>query len=548
MTATLSDLPWWKRATGYQIYPRSFMDSDGDGVGDIPGIVSRLDHLADLGVGFIWLSPVYASPQRDNGYDISDYRAIHSEYGTLDEFDRLVAEARDRGIGIVMDLVVNHSSSDHAWFQAAAASRDAPEHDYYVWRQGRPGGLPPTDRQAIFGGPAWTYVGAVDAWYLHLFSPGQPDLNWDNPALRAEIWDMMRWWIDRGIAGFRMDVIDLIGKDVDAGHFDEGPHVWDRLDEMHAQVLAGRDLLTVGESWAVSRETVGNYIGKPGPLAMMFHFDHVKLGWDDTFHKFRPREVTPLMLKREIIAWQTHLRDDGWDALFLSNHDLPRQVSRYGDDGADRVASAKALATMLHLLRGTPFIYQGEEIGMTNFHAASLSDVADLEVHGQYDGMMAAGLDHATFMDGVNLNGRDHARTPMQWDASASAGFTDGVPWMTPNPNYPGLNVARDRADPDGLFAHYRALTQLRRAHPLIVEGGFQAHLEDHPAVFAFTRGHREKRLSVLVNLTGQPQSLTVPDAMCGAGKPLVCTHDTRHGLQGDVRLAPWEAVALLRG
>ena len=354
------DGAWWANAVGYQIYPRSFMDSDGDGVGDIPGIISRLDHLADLGVGFIWLSPAYASPQRDNGYDISDYRAIHPEYGTLDDFDRLVADAAARGIGIVMDLVVNHSSDQHTWFKHAAMSRSAPEHDFYVWRSGQPGGRPPTDKQAIFGGPAWSYIDTVDAWYLHLFSPGQPDLNWDNPALRAEIWDMMRWWIDRGIAGFRMDVIDLIGKDVDRDLFDEGPHIWDRLDEMHREVLDGRDLLTVGESWAVSRESVMRYISGGKPLAMMFHFDHVRLGWDETFHKFSPRDVTPLMLKREIIAWQNTLRDGGWDALFLSNHDLPRQVSRYGCDGDHRGRvrqgagdhAAPAARHALHLSRG----------------------------------------------------------------------------------------------------------------------------------------------------------------------------------------------------
>jgi len=539
--------PWWKSAVGYQIYPRSFCDSDGDGVGDIPGIISRLDHLADLGVGFIWLSPVYASPQRDNGYDISDYQAIHHEYGTLDDFDRLVAEARDRGIGIVMDLVVNHCSDEHAWFKAAAASRDAPEHDLFVWREGRPGGLPPTDKRAIFGGPAWTYVAAVDRWYLHLFSPGQPDLNWDNPALRDRIWSMMEWWIDRGIAGFRMDVIDLIGKDVDRGLFDEGPHIWDRLGEMHDRVLKGRDLLTVGESWAVSRDTVLQYVADATPLAMMFHFDHVKLGWDPQFHKFRPREVTPLMLKREITAWQTHLREYGWDALFLSNHDLPRHISRYGDDGVGRIASGKALAAMLHLLRGTPFVYQGEEIGMVNTRAASLADVEDLEAHGQYASFMDEGLSHDEFMEGVNLNGRDNARTPMQWDGGPGAGFTAGTPWLPLNPNSRAVHVAADRADPDGLFAFYRHLIGLRRELLVLIHGGFQAYLEDHPAVFAFTRGWRERRLAVLVNLTGEAQALELPDALCGSGRPVVHTHAARTGLQGRVTLEPWEAVALLR-
>ncbi|WOI56467.1 alpha-glucosidase [Palleronia sp. LCG004] len=541
------DIPWWKRAVGYQIYPRSFADGNGDGIGDIPGIVGRLDHLKDLGVGFIWLSPVYASPQRDNGYDISDYRAIHHEYGTLDDFDRLVAEAKDRGIGIVMDLVVNHSSDEHAWFRAAAASRDAPEHGYYVWREGREGGLPPTDRRAIFGGPAWTYVAAVDRWYLHTFSPGQPDLDWSNPALRAEIYDMMNWWIARGIAGFRMDVIDLIGKDVDRDLFDEGPFVWDHLGEMARETFQGRDLVTIGESWAVSRESIMRYIGEDGPLDMMFHFDHVKLGWDPDFHKFRPREVTPSMLKREIIAWQNALRDDGWDALFLSNHDLPRQVSRYGDDGAHRVASAKALATMLHMLRGTPFVYQGEEIGMTNFHASSLDQLLDVEVHGQYRQFLDQGLGHDEFMAGVNLNGRDNARTPMQWDGRAGAGFTKGTPWIGLNPNHAEINVAADRADPDGIFAYYARLIALRAEHPVIADGGFRAHLEDHPAVLAFTRGHRNRRLSVMVNLTGEAQKFVVPDAMAGSGTSLVATHGARAGLQGEITMEPWEAFALLR-
>ncbi len=539
--------PWWKHAVGYQIYPRSFADGNGDGVGDLPGIIGRLDHLADLGIGFIWLSPVYASPQRDNGYDISDYQAIHPEYGTLNDFETLVEEARARGIGIVMDLVVNHSSDEHAWFRAAAASREGPEHEYYIWRDGRPGGLPPTDRMAIFGGPAWTYVEAVDRWYLHTFSPGQPDLNWMNPGLRAEIFAMMNWWIERGIAGFRMDVIDLIGKDVDRDLFDEGPYIWDHLAEMAKATFHGRDLVTIGESWAVSRESIMRYIGEDGALDMMFHFDHVKLGWDTRFHKFKLREVTPLMLKREFIAWQTTLREEGWDALFLSNHDLPRQVSRYGDPGAHRVTSAKALATMLHMMRGTPFVYQGEEIGMTNFRASGIDQLRDVEVHGQYDQFMKAGLSHEEFMAGVNLNGRDNARTPMQWDDSEGAGFTSADPWLGLNPNHTELNVAADRRDPEGVFEYYRKLIALRGAHPVIAEGGFQAHLENHPAIFAFTRGHRAQRLSVMVNLTGEEQTFTVPDAMAGSGNCLISTHAPRRGLQGEITMAPWEAFALLR-
>jgi len=442
MTSTpvkTATLPWWKTTTGYQIYPRSFCDTNGDGIGDIPGIISKLDHLADLGIGFVWLSPVYRSPMIDNGYDIADYHDIAPEFGTLDDLDRLIAEAKARGIGIVMDLVVNHCSSEHAWFKAARESTEAPEHDYFVWRPPHPGNnAAPDDTQSNFGGPAWTYEPQVGKFYLHQFAKEQPDLNWDNPALRAEIYKMMNWWFDRGIAGFRMDVIDLIGKDVDNGILAEGPNLHPYLQEMHRETLAGRDVLAIGESWSVEPDRGILYSGRDRKeLSMVFQFDHIKAGWHPVIGKWKPLPFDLVRLKASFFAWQQALAEDGWNSLFLTNHDLPRQVSKYGNDGALRVRSAKGLATVLHLMKGTPFVYQGEEIGMTNVNFDSLDRFRDLELFGHFPIAMNEGQSEADFIAGANDNGRDNSRTPMQWTDGPQAGFTTGTPWIEVNDNYP---------------------------------------------------------------------------------------------------------------
>ncbi|MEL6959881.1 MAG: alpha-glucosidase [Pseudomonadota bacterium] len=544
---TQRDAPWWQTATGYQIYPRSFQDSNDDGIGDIPGILSRLDHLQELGIGFIWLSPVYASPMVDNGYDISDYRAIAPEFGTLDDLDDLIAKARARDIRIVMDLVVNHCSDQHKWFEKAKADPTSPEHDYFIWRAPGPGnGLPSKDR-SYFGGPMWTWVPEVGKYYLHQFAPGQPDLNWQNPALRAEIYDMMNWWFDRGIGGFRMDVIDLIGKDVDNSHFIEGPYLHEFLQEMHRETLTGRDVLTVGESWGVSPETALLYCGRGrAELDTVFQFSHVMAGWHPEHGKWHPLPLDLPKLKSVLFEWQDVMADDGWNALFWSNHDLPRAVSKHGDDGRWRVRSAKALALALHGLRGTPYVYQGEEIGMTNVAFDRLDQFRDIETFGMWEEARIAGRSEADFIAGANANGRDNARTPVQWDAGPQAGFTDGTPWIDVNPNFKAINVADDTANPNGIFYFYQKLIQLRRVEPVLTDGRFIPILVDHPQVFAYLRQSADATLVVLVNLSSDEVGVTLPDIAVIEGDLVAATTTDPDPLSRDMVLEPYEGIATL--
>ena len=543
---TKAHLPWWKTATGYQIYPRSFCDSNGDGIGDIRGITSKLDHLADLGIGFVWLSPVYASPMRDNGYDIADYRDIAPEFGTLDDFDALLAAAREKGIRIVMDLVVNHCSSDHAWFQAACTSRDCPEHDYFYWRDPDPDGSPPDDQRGCFGGPAWVWVPQVERYYYAHFGAQQPDLNWQNPALRAEIYAMMNWWLDKGLGGFRIDVIDLIGKDIDARLYHEGPDFHRYINEMHTECFAGRDILTVGETWSVTPETALLYCGRDRhEIDMVFHFNHILAAWDPEKGRFGPNLFHLPTHKRIMADWQTALGADGWNALYLSNHDLPRAVSNYGCDGPYRVRSAKMLALTLHLMKGTPFIYQGEEIGMTNTHFEDLAQFRDIEILGQWDEQRAGGVSEADFIAGANANGRDNARTPVQWDDTAHAGFTKGTPWIDVNTNFAEVNVANDRADPDGVFAFYQALIALRSRLPVITNGDFTLIAANDPNVFAYVRSHLDQQLFVFGNYTDQDVTVSVP----GIDGAVVLSNTNRQEVGAEtVMLAPYEAFACLKG
>lgn len=543
----MSDRKWWQSATGYQIYPRSFVDSNGDGVGDIPGIISKLDHLADLGIGFVWLSPVYASPMADNGYDISDYDAIAPEFGTMEEFERLVAEAKARGIGIVMDLVVNHTSDKHAWFEAAKRSLQSNMHDFYNWRDPGPDGGPPDDQQACFGGSAWHFVPELDKYYFGFFSAAQPDLNWQNPALRDEIWAMMNRWYDRGIAGFRMDVISLIGKDIEARVYEEGPYLHGFIQDMYRETAVGRDVLTIGESWAVSPETALLYCGRDRKeLDMVFQFAHVLAGWDDKLGKYHPKPFDLVAFKRVFDTWQAALADDGWNSLFLTNHDLPRHVSRYGDDGEYRVRSARAWATVLHLMKGTPFVYQGEEIGMTNIAFSRLEEFRDIETLGHHAEQMAAGVSFEDFLAGANANGRDNARTPMQWSSEPGAGFTPGTPWIAINPNAETVNVASDRADPEGVFQHYQRLIALRASEDIVVDGRYTPYLTEHTVVWAYTRTLGDARLSVIANLTGTEAIVDVPEPLAVTGRAVSWSIAPRKQMQSTVTLAPWEAVAIL--
>ena len=543
----MAENAWWADRVVYQIYPRSFQDSDADGIGDIAGIIARLDHLAWLGVGLIWLSPVYRSPMEDNGYDISDYRDIAPEFGTLDDMDRLIAEAAKRDIGIVMDLVVNHTSDEHPWFREARGSRKAATRDYYIWRDPAPDGGPPDDRRSVFGGPAWELSPETGQYYFHVFAPGQPDLDWSNPALRAEIHAMMRWWLDRGIRGFRMDVIDLIGKDVDAHILEEGPLLHPYLQEMHREVLAGRDTVTVGETWSVTPETALLYCGRDrGELSMVFQFQHITQGWHPEHGKWVAEPFDVVAFKRIWNRWQAALADDGWNALYLSNHDLARQVSRFGDPGRYRVASAKALATVMHLMRGTPFVYQGEEIGMTNVAFERLEQFRDLETLNLHTERRAAGIPSEEFLKGANANGRDNARTPMQWDASAHAGFTTGEPWIEANANFREINVEAARADEGSILHHYRRLIALRKEHRVVVAGGYVPVLEEHPQVFAYERVLGAERLAVVANLSSEAALVTLPVDFPTAGRTLLASHAPRESLAGTLDLAPWESLVLL--
>ena len=540
---------WWQKSTVYQIYPRSFADSNGDGIGDIAGIISRLDYLRDLGIEVIWLSPIFASPMDDNGYDISDYQDIAPEFGTLADFDHLVAQAKARGIGILLDLVVNHTSDEHRWFREAKASRASRFRDFYIWRDPAQHGGPPTDLKSVFGGPAWTFDAATGQYYLHQFSRRQPDLNWENPALRSEVHRMMNWWQARGIAGFRMDVIDLIGKDVDRGITADGPHLHDYLQEMRRETFGGKDLLTVGETWSATPESALLYSGRDrGELSMVFQFEHVTQQWHEVWGKWQPKPFDLVAFKRVIDRWQLGLADDGWNSLFWGNHDLPRAVSKYGDDADHHVASAKMLATVLHFLKGTPYVYQGEEIGMTNVPFHSIEQYRDIETLNMYAKHVAAGLSPAEFIAGANANGRDNARTPMQWSNAPHGGFTTGTPWIEANPNHDRINVATQEGDGQSILAHYRRLIALRKKLPVMQVGRYEPCLSDHPAVMAYTRRLGGQRILVMANFTAAPQTVALPADLTGVGEVLIGNFPRQGKLDRTLDLAPFEGFAMLFG
>ncbi|WP_051679992.1 glycoside hydrolase family 13 protein [Pseudorhizobium marinum] len=541
------DRKWWHTATVYQVYPRSFCDSDGDGVGDIPGIISRLDYLQSLGITVIWLSPIFTSPMDDNGYDISDYQGIAPEFGTLADFDRLVAEARKRGIGIVLDLVVNHTSDEHPWFREARSSTDNPYRDYYIWRRPSAEGGLPSALESTFGGPAWTLDPQTGEYYLHLFSRRQPDLNWENPQVRAEVYRMMNWWLDRGIAGFRMDVIDLIGKQVDAGITSDGPHLHDYLQEMNRETFGSRDVLTVGEAWSATPTSALLYSGRDRrELSMVFQFEHVTQFWDQTYGKWRPRPFDLIALKAVFGKWQTALAEDGWNSLFWVNHDLPRAVSRYGDTTGFHVESAKMLATVLHLMKGTPFIYQGEEIGMTNVPFTSIDQYKDIETLNMHRLHVEAGLSPDDFIRGANESGRDNARTPMQWSSAPQGGFTTGSPWIEVNPNFATVNAETQVDDDQSIWSHYRKLIDLRKHHQVIVYGRYQSWLDQHPDVFVYSRTLEGDRLVVLANFRPHEVTVTMPDELHVQGRCLIGNYTDMDRIGETVTLRPYEAFALL--
>ena len=530
---------WWKEAVIYQIYPKSFQDSNGDGIGDLPGITSRLDYLHKLGVDALWLCPVLASPQVDNGYDVSDYRSIDPMFGSMEDMRTLIREARARGIGILMDLVLNHTSDQHRWFQQACQGRDNPYHDYYIWRDGAPGALP-NDMRAAFGGPAWTYVPALGQYYFHQFAPQQPDLNWTNPAVRQELYAMIRFWMDQGVEGFRLDVIDQIAKEPDRKITANGPRLMELLRELNRETWGGKNLVTVGEAWGADIPRARQYSAPDGSVfSMVFQFEQMCL--DHEADKWVPKAMALPELKASIARWQQGLHGCGWNSLFWDNHDLPRIVSRWGDDGACRADSAKALAVALHGLQGTPYIYQGEELGMTNA-PYPVEELRDLESINAYNEMVERGMSESDALAAIHRMMRDNARTPMQWTAGPHAGFTDGDPWMMVNPNYTEINAAAALADPDSVFYTYQKLIALRKAHRVFAEGDFTLLCPEDEQVFAYLRRGAGQEMLVAVNLSGRSAPFALPEAFEGRA-PLLATQGAP--LAGALR--PWEALICLR-
>ncbi|HEV7185370.1 MAG TPA: alpha-glucosidase [Leifsonia sp.] len=565
------DEPWWRSAVVYQIYPQSFADSDGDGVGDLRGIAQRLDHLQELGVDVIWLSPIYASPHDDNGYDISDYQRIDPVYGTLDDFDRLLADIHSRGMKLVMDLVVNHTSDEHPWFLESASAPDSAKRDWYWWRPPREGfvggelGAEPNNWGSFFSGSAWQYDETSGEYFLHLFSRKQPDLNWENPEVRDAVYGMMNWWLDRGVDGFRMDVINLISKVatlpdgvVEPGalygdgfpFYAQGPRIHEFLHEMHERVFGHRngDFLTVGEMPGVTVADARRFTDPSNrEVDMVFQFEHVGLDhgpggkWDPGLARVRD-------LKESFARWQEGLAEAGWNSLYWNNHDQPRVVSRFGDDVEHWHASATALATVLHLQRGTPYIYQGEELGMTNVPFADIAAFRDIESLNHYaEAVHIRGVAPDAVLAALRVMSRDNARTPLQWSAEPNAGFTTGEPWIPVNPNFPRINAESQRGDPGSVFAHYRALIAFRHSERAISHGNFELLLREHPTIFAFTRTLEDRQVLVLANLSGTDATYQLPDAADWDDAEPVLGNIGGRVPRVDGRLWSWEAQVFVR-
>ncbi|GGG03552.1 glycoside hydrolase family 13 protein [Paenibacillus aceti] len=550
---------WWKESVVYQIYPRSFQDSNGDGIGDIPGIISRLDYLQKLGVDVIWLCPVYESPNDDNGYDISNYRGIMDEFGTIEDWERLLDGLHSRGMKLIMDLVVNHTSDEHAWFVESRKSKDNPYRDYYIWRDGKDG-QEPNNWASIFSGSAWKYDETTEQYYLHLFSQKQPDLNWENEKVRREVYDLMTWWLDKGIDGFRMDVINMISKVEglpdgegeskykDGGkYFMNGPRIHEFLQEMNREVLSKYDVMTVGETPGVSPEEAALYVGEDrGELSMVFQFESMDIDSGPGGKWY----VTPWKLldfKRIMSKWQTELDGKGWNSLFLNNHDQPRMVSRFGNDGQYRKESAKMLGTLLHTMQGTPFIYQGEELGMTNVKFATIEEYQDIETHNMFKEHREAGRSVEDIMASIYSKGRDNARTPMQWDATEHGGFTTGTPWLVVNPNYKEINAEEALADPDSIFHYYRRLIELRKQHEVLVYGKYELLLEDHEHIYAYTRTRGDERLLVILNFFADPVTFELPASVgYRSYERLIGNYELPEGTRLEqLELRPYEAQVL---
>lgn len=525
---TVLNKAWWKEAVVYQIYPRSFMDSNGDGIGDLNGITEKLEYLKELGIDVIWLSPVYQSPNDDNGYDISDYQAIMEEFGTMEDYDRMLARAHELGIKIMMDLVVNHTSDEHAWFVESRKSVDNPYRDFYIWRKGKDG-KEPNNWGSCFSGSAWKYDPQTDMYFLHLFSKKQPDLNWDNPKVRDRVFDMMNWWCEKGIDGFRMDVISLISKPEglpdgipgETGYADSGcangPHVHEYLKEMNRKVLSHYDLIKVGEAAGVTLEEAKKYANADGSeLNMVFQFEHIGGGpeADNHYGKWDSHKMPLPVWKKILSRWQTGLEGKAWNSLFLSNHDQPRSVSWFGNDSEQyREISAKMLGTCLHMMQGTPYVYQGEELGMCNAYFDQLEDYRDIESLNAYKELTeTCGVSHEEMMGYLKRISRDNARTPMQWDDSANAGFTTGTPWIKVNSNYKTVNAKQQTTDPDSVFSYYKELIRLRHENDIIVYGEYELLEPQNEELFIYTRSWNNEQLMVLCNFT--EKDIVIPAAV----------------------------------
>lgn len=533
---------WWKKAVVYQIYPKSFQDSDGDGIGDLQGIIKRLDYLEMLGINAIWLSPVFKSPQADNGYDISDYRDIDPTFGSLDDMEELINEAKKHKIRIMMDLVLNHSSNEHRWFKEAKKSKDNPYHDYYIWRDGEEG-MPPSDMKAVFGGSAWEYVPEIGQYYFHQFLPEQPDLNWENPKVRSAIYDMILWWMDKGVGGFRMDVIDQIAKEPDKRITINGPRLQEYFKELSKETFQKGDLITVGEAWGADTERAKLYSNPDGSeFSMVFQFEHIGLDQKEGGEKWDLAPLPFKKLKKIMAHWQNELYNCGWNSLFWDNHDLPRIVSRWGNDREYRVESAKMLAILLHGMQGTPYIYQGEELGMTNVQY-DIEDYKDCEIINMYHERLEKGYSKDEIMKSIYAKGRDNARTPMQWDDTENAGFTTGTPWIKVNDNYDKINARSQVDDPDSIFSCYRKLVQLRKDYPVFVDGKFTLLLEDDENIFAYSRKNEEKTMIVVCNFFDK--EIPMPLAKeCGDMEVLISNYKDTSDMSV---LRPYEARMYIR-
>ena len=551
---------WWKESVVYQIYPKSFKDSNGDGVGDIRGIIQKLDYLKELGVNVLWISPMLESPQDDNGYDISDYRSIYKEYGTMEDYEELMSEAHKRDIRILMDLVVNHTSDEHNWFVESRKSKDNPYRDYYIWKD-PVNGKEPNNWGGAFGGSAWEYDPQTQMYYLHLFSKKQPDLNWENEKVRQEVYDMMTFWCEKGIDGFRMDVISMISKDQtfpdgemnnslygDFGPYCvHGPRVHEFLQEMNREVLSRYDIMTVGETSGVTIEEAQKYAGEAGKeLNMVFQFEHVDNGSGD-YGKWTTEKYDFKEFKRIMIKWQEELQGKAWNSLFLGNHDQPRSVSRFGNDNpAYRETSAKMLATCLHMMQGTPYVYQGEELGMTNVYFDKLEDYRDIESINFFTELTEAGLMTPEYMmKCLMLRSRDNARTPMQWDDSAQAGFTDGESWIKVNPNYKEINAAQQLEDPNSIFHYYQKLIRLRKEKDVIVYGEFEPIYRDDEQIFAYIRRQKQEKLLTVCNFSDKNAEMEIPEEFKGA--ECLITNLDRTVFEGRIVLKPYEAFVLYK-